>query len=102
MDRRQFLKTSMLAAYVNPLNTVTKKESDQKTKSRKSKIAVIGAGAFGGWTAFHLLNKGHDVSSDNAINSNGVYHLITHPNILEWNKNFTWIHLEYISNRKDI
>jgi len=62
MDRRQFLKTSMLAAYVNPLNTVTKKESDQKTKSRKSKIAVIGAGAFGGWTAFHLLNKGHDVT----------------------------------------
>ena len=35
MDRRQFLKTSMLAAYVNPLKTVTKKESDQKTKSRK-------------------------------------------------------------------
>ena len=102
MDRCQFLKTSMLAAYVNPLKTVTKKESDQKTKSRKSKIVIIGARAFGGWTAFHLLNKGYDVTFDNAINSNGIYHYITHPNILEWNKNFTWSHLEYISNRKDI
>ncbi len=26
------------------------------------KIAVIGAGAFGSWTAFHLQSKGHDVT----------------------------------------
>ena len=28
--------------------------------------------------------------------------MITHPNILEWDQDFTWDHLEYISNRKDI
>ena len=31
-------------------------------KQKKGKIAVIGAGAFGGWTAFHLLTKGYDVT----------------------------------------
>lgn len=36
------------------------------------------------------------------IDENGIYHLTTHPNILQWNENFTWDHLEYISNRKDI
>ena len=36
------------------------------------------------------------------IDENGIYHLTTHPNILQWDENFTWQHLEYISNRKDI
>ncbi|MFL3013167.1 MAG: T9SS type A sorting domain-containing protein [Candidatus Neomarinimicrobiota bacterium] len=36
------------------------------------------------------------------IDENGIYHLTTHPNILQWDENFTWEHLEYISNRKDI
>ena len=36
------------------------------------------------------------------IDENGIYHLSTHPNILQWGENFTWEHLEYISNRKDI
>jgi len=39
---------------------------------------------------------------NNIIDSNGIYHLITHPNILDWDEDFTWNHLEYISNRKDI
>ena len=39
---------------------------------------------------------------DNVVDSNKIYHLITHPNILDWNEDFTWHHLEYISNRKDI
>ena len=39
---------------------------------------------------------------DNVIDSSGVYHLMTHPNILQWDEDFTWSHLEYISNRKDI
>ena len=39
---------------------------------------------------------------DNVVDSNGVYHLVTHPNILEWDEDFTWVHLEHISNRKDI
>ena len=32
----------------------------------------------------------------------GIYHLMCHPNILEWDQQFTWTHLEHISNRKDI
>tara|TARA_B100000900_G_scaffold364793_1_gene339628 strand:- start:1 stop:1413 length:1413 start_codon:yes stop_codon:yes gene_type:complete len=36
------------------------------------------------------------------IDENGIYHLTTHPNILQWDEIFTWQHLEYISNRKDI
>ena len=58
----------------------------------------VGNSSYWGSTDINELN----VTFDNAISSNGVYHLITHPNILEWNKNFTWSHLEYISNRNDI
>ena len=58
----------------------------------------VGNSSYWGSTDINELN----VTFDNAFSSNGVYHLITHPNILEWNKNFTWSHLEYISNRKDI
>ena len=58
----------------------------------------VGNSSHWGSTDINEMN----VTFDNAISSNGVYHLITHPNILEWNKNFTWSHLEYISNRKDI
>ena len=39
---------------------------------------------------------------DTVKSSNGIYHLITHPNILEWDQDFTWDHLEHIANRKDI
>ena len=32
-----------------------------------------------------------------------VYHLMSHPAILDWeNEEFHWIHLEHISNRKNI
>ena len=58
----------------------------------------VGNSSYWGSTDINEMN----ITFDNAISSNGVYHLITHPNILEWNKNFTWSHLEYISNRKDI
>lgn len=58
----------------------------------------VGNSSYWGSTDINEMN----VTFDNAFSSNGVYHLITHPNILEWNKNFTWSHLEYISNRKDI
>jgi len=58
----------------------------------------VGNSSYWGSTDINELN----VTFDNAINSSGVYHLITHPNILEWDKDFTWSHLEYISNRKDI
>jgi len=58
----------------------------------------VGNSSYWGSTDINELN----LTFDNAINSSGVYHLITHPNILEWDKDFTWSHLEYISNRKDI
>lgn len=32
----------------------------------------------------------------------GIYHLMSHPNILEWDQDFTWSHLEHISNRKNV
>ena len=50
----------------------------------------VGNSSYWGSTDINELN----FTFDNAISSNGVYHLITHPNILEWNKNFTWSHLE--------
>ena len=39
---------------------------------------------------------------ENVINSSGVYHLVTHPNILVWDQDYTWSHLDYISNKKDL
>ena len=32
----------------------------------------------------------------------GIYHLMCHPNILEWDQDFTWNHIEHISNRKNV
>jgi len=58
----------------------------------------VGNSLYWGSTDINELN----LAFDNAVSSNGIYHLVTHPNILEWNKNFTWSHLEYISNKKDI
>lgn len=61
MDRRQFVNTSLLAALVNIVKGMTKEKHTKMTKPNKGKIVVIGAGAFGGWTAFHLLDRGYDV-----------------------------------------
>ena len=58
----------------------------------------LGNSYYWGSTNINELNS----SFDNAIGLGKVYHLITHPNILDWNEDFTWNHLEYISNRKDI
>ena len=60
MDRRQFVNTSLLAALVNIVKGMTKEKHTKMTKPNKGKIVVIGAGAFGGWTAFHLLDRGCD------------------------------------------
>ncbi len=59
MDRRRFVKTSIMAALANPIHAMTKVKT---TKSKKGHIAVVGAGAFGGWTAYHLLRKGYSVT----------------------------------------
>ena len=58
----------------------------------------VGNSSYWGSTDINELNA----AFDNAIDSKGIYHLITHPNILDWDKDFTSSHLEYISNRKDI
>ena len=58
----------------------------------------VGNSSYWGSTDINELNA----AFDNAIDSKGIYHLVTHPNILEWDKDFTWSHLEYISNRRDI
>ena len=58
----------------------------------------VGSSDYWGSTDINELNT----TFDNVLDSNGVYHLVTHPNILEWDEDFTWVHLEHISNRKDI
>ena len=59
MDRRHFMKSSIVAALANPIQAMAKSKT---MKIKKGHIAVIGAGAFGGWTAHHLLKKGYDVT----------------------------------------
>ena len=58
----------------------------------------LGNSDYWGSTDINELNT----TFNNIFDSNGIYHLITHPNILDWDEDFTWNHLEYISNRKDI
>ena len=59
MDRRHFMKSSIMAALANPIQAMAKSKT---MKIKKGHIAVIGAGAFGGWTAHHLQKKGYDVT----------------------------------------
>ena len=59
MDRRHFMKSSIMAALANPIQAMAKSKT---VKIKKGHIAVIGAGAFGGWTAHHLLKKGYNVT----------------------------------------
>ena len=59
MDRRHFMKSSIMAALANPIQAMAKSKT---IKIKKGHIAVIGAGAFGGWTAHHLLKKGYNVT----------------------------------------
>ena len=58
----------------------------------------LGNSYYWGSTDINELNS----SFNNALSLGKIYHLITHPNILDWNEDFTWNHLEHISNRKDI
>ena len=52
------------------------------------------------WGSYNINELNSTFQS--VIDENGIYHLTTHPNILQWDEDFTWQHLEYISNRKDI
>ncbi|MBK7107036.1 MAG: T9SS type A sorting domain-containing protein [Ignavibacteriae bacterium] len=39
---------------------------------------------------------------DEVIAKGGVYHLMCHPNVMEWDKTYPWEHLEHISNRNNV
>ncbi len=58
----------------------------------------VGSSSYWGSTDIIELNNTFDA----VFSDNGIYHLMTHPNILEWDQDFTWDHLEHISNRKDV
>jgi sarcosine oxidase len=73
MDRREFLKlagaqTGLLvagaaAADARPAAASAARLSGAPAPGgRRSEVVVVGAGAFGGWTAFHLQRLGHPVT----------------------------------------
>ena len=62
MNRRRFVKLSTMAALANPIKGMVSSKSKKHSNRSKGHIAVIGAGAFGGWTAFHLLNRGYKIT----------------------------------------
>ena len=39
---------------------------------------------------------------DDVLASGGIYHVMCHPNVTEWDQEYAWVHLDYISNRKNI
>ena len=39
---------------------------------------------------------------DDVVARGGIYYLMCHPSIVEWNKAYTWSHLNHVSDRKDI
>ena len=47
MDRRRFVKTSIIAALANPIDAMTKSNKTKINNRKKGHIAVVGAGAFG-------------------------------------------------------
>ena len=51
-----------------------------------------------GTTDTVLLND----TFDEVISNGGIYHVMCHPNILEWDEEYPWVHLEHISNRNNI
>ena len=41
-------------------------------------------------------------SFDQVLEDGGIYHVMCHPNILEWDQEYPWVHLEHISNRRNV
>jgi len=39
---------------------------------------------------------------DEVLANGGIYHVMCHPNILEWDQDYPWEHLEHISNRNNV
>lgn len=65
--RREFLKSCAAVGAVLGLPALAEERSAlsadfSSTSQSKTRVAVIGAGAFGGWTALHLLRRGAQVT----------------------------------------
>jgi len=39
---------------------------------------------------------------DQVVQQGGIYHVMCHPNVIEWEEDYTWEHLTHISNHKNI
>ena len=64
--------------------------------------ASIELGGYYSWTGSYNAFELNMVFTD-VLHHGGIYHLTSHPAILDWeNDDFHWIHLEHISNRKNI
>ncbi|QDK81385.1 FAD-dependent oxidoreductase [Spirosoma sp. KCTC 42546] len=67
INRRQLLKLSVQGAVASALGATTVPAQASvpnfvKESAKNGRIVVVGAGAFGGWTALHLLRKGYKVT----------------------------------------
>ena len=49
-------------------------------------------------------NDVEDLNSkfDEVLDMGGVYHLMCHPNVMEWHKSYPWEHLDHISYRDNV
>ncbi len=60
-------------------------------------VGPVRAGFIGTGDSTDLNNAFDDV-----VTRGGIYYLMCHPSIVEWDKAYTWSHLNHISDRKDI
>lgn len=60
--RRRFLKTSLLAMTAAATGLVPGRSARPGARRDGPRVAVVGAGAFGGWTALHLLQRSCSVT----------------------------------------
>ncbi len=62
INRRTFLKAAATAAAVGRPRSSRAQQRSTEATARPSEVAVIGAGAFGGWTALYLRELGVNVT----------------------------------------
>ncbi len=68
IKRRSIIRYGIQGAALTMMNKIIPQSSEVYAtpkvirQSKNGKIVVVGAGAFGGWTALHLLRKGYDVT----------------------------------------
>lgn len=75
MKRREFLATAGAAACsasIGNLTTAGAQSAPRRVSRSSSRAVVIGAGAFGGWTALYLLEQGFDVTLVDAYGPGNV------------------------------